>query len=218
MYVCMYVCTYVCMYVLAHVGTHSWGWEDALVDRQLKFPSGTRGKLPFWAKSWPGSLLEANFGNLRAFGPAIKIPRKQISAIWRPLGRQLKSPSGTLGKRPFWAKSWPGALWKQISAIWGPLGRQLKSPSGTLGKRPFWAKSWPGALWKQISAIWGPLGRQLKSPSGTLGKRPVLGQILAGSLLEANFGNLKALGPAMKNILLQPFGPNPGREPFGSKF
>jgi len=51
----------------------------------------------------------------------------------------------------------------------------------------------------------------------------LLAQILAGSLLEANFRHLRALGPAITipfwdHWETAPFGPNPGREPFGSKF
>ena len=30
----------------------------------------------------------------------------------------LKFASGNLGRRPLWAKSWPGAFWSQIWAIW----------------------------------------------------------------------------------------------------
>ena len=36
----------------------------------------------------------------------------QISVIWRPLGRLLSFSSGIMGKRPFWAKSWPGGYGK----------------------------------------------------------------------------------------------------------
>ena len=154
--------------------------------RESRFPAAIPQKecaqaerRDFLVKSWPGAFW------------------KQTSGTRGPLGWQSKSPSGTIGKRPFWAKSWSRALWRQISATLGPLGRQLKSPSETIGKRPFWAKSWPGTLWKQDSAIWGPLGWQSKSPSGTIGKRP-LGQILVESALKANFGHLKAFGPATK--------------------
>ena len=62
-------------------------WEPTLggdKGRQLKVPSGTLGKRPFWAKSWPGAFWkEANFDNLRALGPAIKIP------FWDPLETAL---------------------------------------------------------------------------------------------------------------------------------
>ena len=66
-------------------------------------------------------------------------------------------------------------------------------------------------------------GPAIKIPFWDPWETALLGQILAGSLLDANFGNLRALGPAMKNLLLGPlgngpFGPNPGREPFGRKF
>ena len=105
--------------------------------RQLKFHSGTIGKRPFWGQILAGSLLEAIFGILRAFGPAIKIsfwghwetavlgqilagsPLEANFGNLRAFGQQLKSPSGTIGKWPVWAKSWSGAFWKQLSAICG---------------------------------------------------------------------------------------------------
>ena len=83
-----------------------------------------------------GSLLEAIFCHLKAFRPAIKgafwdhwetasfgpnLGRgafwKQISAICGPVGRQLKSPSGTIGKTALWAKSWSGPFWKH-GVVW----------------------------------------------------------------------------------------------------
>ena len=107
-----------------------------------------------------GSLLEANFGLLAAPRPAIdflfwdhwetaifgkilagSLLEAKISAFWRPLGRLLNFSSGIIGKRPFLAKSWPGAFWKHISAIWRSLGRLLNFFSGIIGKRPFLPKS-----------------------------------------------------------------------------
>jgi hypothetical protein len=161
--------------------------------------------------------LEANFCLLKAFGPAIKIPfwdhwdtalfgpnpgrepfGSKFLGIWRPLGRQVKFPSGTLRKRPFWAKSLPGAFWKQSSGLWRPLGWLLKSPSGILGKRPFWAKSWPGALWKQISAICRPLGHLLGAfgTSGSLPRNPL--EALEGNKLASISSSPKG-GPVPKN-------------------
>ena len=125
---------------------------------------------------WAGNLkrLLGSLGNGR-FGPSP--------------GRE---PSGTIGKRPFLTKSWPGAFGQQLSAIWRPLGRQLKFSSGTIGKRPFWAKSWPGAFWEHISAIWRPLSWQLKFPSGTIGKRPFWAKSWPGAFLGAAFCHLAA--------------------------
>ena len=116
---------------------------------------------------------------LGTFWELLAASRRLLGAFWEPLfwetlqasDWQLNSLSGLLGKRPFWAKSWPGSFWKQISGIWRPLGRLLNSPSGILGKRPFWAKSWPGAFWSQILGLWRLAGRQLKAPSGIIGKR-----------------------------------------------
>ena len=72
---------------------------------------------PFGAKFWqfagfwkPRGKLLGSFGNSR------------ILAVSRRPGRQLNAPSGTIGKRPFWAKSWPGAFWSQILAICGLPG------------------------------------------------------------------------------------------------
>ena len=53
---------------------------------------------------------------------------------WRPRGRLLNFSSGIIGKRPFLAKSWPGAFWKQISAIWRRRGRLLNFFSGLIRK------------------------------------------------------------------------------------
>ena len=44
-----------------------------------------------------------------------------VLPVGGPFGRLLNFSSGIIGKRPFLAKSWPGAFWKQISAIWPPL-------------------------------------------------------------------------------------------------
>ena len=82
------------------------------------------------------SLSEADSGNLE------------------PFSRLLKLPSGILGKRPFEAKSWPGALASFKLAFWMAPGRLLTFSSGLIGKQPFRAKSWPGAFWSQIVAIW----------------------------------------------------------------
>ena len=77
-------------------------------------PSKTIVKRPFSAQILAGSLLEPDFGNLRASRP------------------QLKAPSKTIGKRPFSAKSWPGAFWGQILAIC----RLLEASGKLLGS--FW--------------------------------------------------------------------------------
>ena len=95
-----------------------------------------------------------------------------------------------------------------------PLPGQL---SRTLPSGPF------PSLAPASSSFWKLPGRQLKPPSGTIGKWPVLGQILAGSLLGPDFGNLPASGPQLKPPSgmigkRARFGPNPGREPFGAKF
>ena len=86
--------------------------------RLLNFSSGIIGKRPFLAKSWPGSLLEANYCHLAAPLPAIDFlfwdhwetavfgqilagnVLAQISAIWRPRGRLWHFFSGPIGKRP----------------------------------------------------------------------------------------------------------------------
>ena len=74
--------------------------------RQLKPPSGTIGKRPFWAKSWPGSLLESKFGNLATSRPASK------SAVW------AYWETASLGPNPG-----RGTCWSQILAMWRRPGR-----------------------------------------------------------------------------------------------
>ena len=112
--------------------------------RQLKSPSGPIGKRPFWGKSWPGGLLEANFCHLRARGPAIKIP--------------------------FW-DHWETAVLGQILA---------------------------GSLLEANFGNWRARGPAIKIPFWAHWETALLGQILAGGLLEANFYHLRARGPAIK--------------------
>ena len=117
----------------------------------------------------------------------------------RLAGRQLKALSGIIGKRPFWAKSRPGAFWCQILGLWRRAGQQLKAPSGIIGKRPFWAKSWPRAFWSQILGFWRLAGQQLKAPSGILGKRPFWAKSWPGAFWKPDFGTLAACRPAIKS-------------------
>ena len=56
------------------------------------------------------------------------------------------------------------------------------------GQEPF------GSKFLQFEGLWPAI----KIPFWDHWETAVLGQILAGSLLEANFGNLRALGPAIK--------------------
>ena len=114
------------------------------------------------------------------------------------MGRQLKVPSGILGKRPFWAKSWPGAFWSQILGLWRLAGRQLKAPSGIIGKRLFWAKSWPGAFWKLDFGTLAACRPAIKSAFWDHWETAPLGQILVRSLLEANFCPLRAFAEAQR--------------------
>ena len=93
--------------------------------------------------------------------------------IWRLPGRQLKAPSGIIGKCQFWAKSWPGAFWSQIWAICGASRPAIKSAFWdhwetarfglNPGQEPFGAKFW---------AFGGLPGRQLKAPLELLGNGP----------------------------------------------
>ena len=46
---------------------------------------------------------------------------EQISAIWQPFGRLLKFSSGIIGKRPFWAKCWPGGCGREVTGGYGRL-------------------------------------------------------------------------------------------------
>ena len=93
----------------------------------------------FWPQGLGGSgalvPFEPDFGTLAACPRAIKIffwdhwgtallgqilARSllgQILGFWWLGALQLKLPSGILGKRLFWTKSWPGAFWKQICAL-----------------------------------------------------------------------------------------------------
>ena len=138
------------------------------------------GNGPFWAKSWPGAFWS------------------QILAIWRLPGRQVKPPSGTIGKRPVLGQILAGSLLEPNFGNLAASGPQLKPPSGTIGKRPVLGQILAGSLLEPNFGTLAASGPQLKPPSGTIGKRPVLGQILAGSLLEPNFGNLAASGPQLK--------------------
>ena len=164
------------------------------------------------------SLLETNFCYLRAFGPANKIPaafclfkalgpaiefrfwepsENLLRALWELLGA-FWEPSGSLLGASWEPKSWPGAFWRQISAIWRPFGRLLNSPSGILGKRPFWAKSWPGAFWKPDFGTLAACRPAIKSAFRDHWETALLGQLLARSLLEANFCPLRAFAEAQR--------------------
>ena len=68
-------------------------------------------------RMWVPTLgLEDWFALLGAFLELILARRKLP-------GRQVNAPSGTIGKRPFWAKSWPEAVWSQILPFAGfPAG------------------------------------------------------------------------------------------------
>ena len=123
--------------------------------------------------------------------------------IFKGQNLQLKVPSGIIGKQPFRAKSWPGAFWSQILGLWWLGALQLKLPSGLPGKRRFWATSWPGAFWSQILGIWW-WSPAIKNAFWNHWETAVLGQILARSLLEAKFCDLRAFGPAIKSAFWDP--------------
>ena len=150
----------------------------------------------FGSKSWPDSFWI------------------QILAVWRLLGRQLKAPSGTIGRRPVLGQILAGTLLESEFGYLAASGLQLKTPSGTIWKRPVLGQILAGSLLEPNFGNLAASGPQLKPPSGTIGKGPVLGQIPAGSLLEPNFGNLAASGPANKSAFWNywetaRFGPNP---------
>ena len=125
-------------------------------------------------------------------GSFLGASRSCLGASGNLVGTFRASPSG------FWAKSWPGAFWKQISGLWRPLGRLLNSPSGILGKRPFWAKSWPGAFWKPDFGTLVACRPAIKSAFRDHWETALLGQLLARSLLEANFCPLRAFAEAQR--------------------
>ena len=123
----------------------------------LKFPFGINGKRPFWANSWPGALLELDFGTLAAVRAPIKISfwdQWETAILGQILARNpfgawcckfdshphhylKRGPILERGQEPFWSS---------ILAFWQPSGPPLKFPFGINGKRPFWTKSWPGPL------------------------------------------------------------------------
>ena len=74
-------------------------------------------------------------------------------------------------KRPFWAKSWPGAFWNSNLSFWTARGRLLNVSSGNEPKRPFWAKSWPGTFWNTNLQFWTARGRLLNVSSRNEPKR-----------------------------------------------
>ena len=97
---------------------------------------------------------------------------------------------GNEPKRPFWAKSWPGAFWSSNLSFWTARGRLLNVSSRNEPKRPFWAKSWPGKMlgrclevctnfWKLLASSWKLLEASGKKLLGSFGK-PL------GSLQEAS--------------------------------
>ena len=106
----------------------------------------------------------------------------QILAICGLPGRQVKAPSGTIGKRPSWSQILAGSLLEPDFGNLRASRRQVNAPSGTIGKRPFWsgARFWQFAGFPAASkrAFWD------------YWETAVLGQILAGSPLEPDFGNL----------------------------
>ena len=112
--------------------------------------------------------------------PARLDPSRPLDSPWRPRP----------GRERF------GARFRQFGGFRAGNEKRLL---GLLGNGRFRAKAWPGAFWSQILAIWKPPGRQVNTPSETIGKRPFSGQILAGSPLEPDFGNLGASGPAIKS-------------------
>ena len=106
------------------------------------------------------SLLEPDFGILAACRPTIKGAfwdplgngrfgpnpgqepfGSQILGLWWLAGRQLKAPSGIIGKRLFWANSWPGAFWKQNFC---PLRAFAEAQRPAAG-----AREWKGARREQ---------------------------------------------------------------------
>ena len=61
--------------------------------------------------------------------------REQISAIWRHLGRRLNFSSGIIGKRPFWAKSWPGGRGRFTGGLRAVTEGETEESGGTAAKR-----------------------------------------------------------------------------------
>ena len=79
---------------------------------------------------------------------------KQISAFWRPLGRLLTFSSGIIGKRPFLAKSWPGAFWKQkFRPFGGPSAGYWISLLGSLGNGRFWPNLGGEVLHREVFTL-----------------------------------------------------------------
>ena len=144
-----------------------------------------------------------------------------------PLGRKtlgfapglpLSLGAGSLAQSPLSSRSLGEANFYRLTAF---------DPAS---KNSFWAH-WKTALLGQILArsllevtfchlrAFGPAS---KIPFWDHWKTALLGQILARSLLGVNFCHVRALGWLLKSpsrIIGKPrFGPNPGQEPFRSKF
>ena len=130
------------------------------------------------------------------FGP--NPGREAFWRFWQFGGFRAAIKTGLLGFREtarFGPNPGREPFASQILAIWRlrALGLKRQASAKLLGNGPFWAKS-VRAFWSQYFGNLAASGPQLKPPSGTIGKRPVLGQILAGSLLKPDFGNLAASG------------------------
>ena len=161
-----------------------------------------RGKRPVLGQILAGSLLEPDFGNLAASGPASK------TAFWDywETARFGSNP----GREPFGAKFWQfGGFRAAIkTAFWDYWETARFGPNP--GREPFGAKFWQfGGFWAASkTAFWDYW------ETARFGPNP-------GRLLEPDFGNLAASGPQVKppsGTIGSRFGPNPGREPFGAKF
>ena len=91
-----------------------------------------------WAISKPPDLQVTAPSGTTGTGKRPGAFWSQILAICGLPKRQVKAPSGSIGKRPCSAKSWPGAFRSQILALCGLLGasgKLVESSGQTPGNR-----------------------------------------------------------------------------------
>jgi hypothetical protein len=117
-------------------------------------PFRSIGKQPFWAKFWPGSLLDANFCQLSAPRPAIEF------LFWDHWETAL------LGQIP------AGSLWEAAFCHFKALGPAIEFLFWDHRETALLGQILAGSFRKQIFAISRPFGRLLNFSSGTNGKRP----------------------------------------------
>ena len=128
-------------------------------------------------------------------------------------------------KSAFW-DYWETAVFAQILT-----GNLLELDFGHLTtSRPvikstfsFLSKSWPGILLELDFGYLTASRPAIKSAFWNYWEMAIFGQILTGSILELDFGHLAASRLAIKSAFWNywetaVFWPNPGREPFGTRF